>query len=203
MPNIHTYEYEWQVEIDPNKSFPKIICYKNIEFKDKNEKLLTAFRIQFTIIKNTMNDIVNQNLSSQTSMLKKIQSVFNSKEEVKNLSYFNVYTHFCIYFTDCIKDAGNAKVILHNIYDNKIEELYRYSYANETDPMIIFDTQNRFAARKIFKAFFNDIITKIEFNPTEKNTFERVYFNLSGDDSYLLSEKINNALLHFNLQLKI
>ena len=85
----------------------------------------------------------------------------------------------------------------------KLTARYEYEYSDETAPMIVFDTMDRYEANKVFSAFLNNIITKIEFIPTEDDSFNRIYFDIRDCNILSLNEKIHMATNKLGFNIKI
>ncbi len=200
MPKLYHREYDWDISIVNQEQNDTIYCRKAIEIITKEERINSAFTINFFISKNPADEMIRK-LLNKNSLFDKIKSIFFPPKEELLLSQLNIFTHFCVYFIDCSINVGKAKIKLYTNYNETIEAIYNYSYENETDPIIDFYTNNRFEANKIFAAFLNNIIEKVEFEPVEQNTFDRVYFDIKSEP-FSLEQEIQNIAKNIGFTIK-
>lgn len=200
MPKLFYREGEWNVSLTKELENDAIYCRKTVEIVTEEKQLNSAFTINFIISKNRVDEMM-RNLLYKKSILDRIKSKFSSSPEELLPSQLNIHTHFCIYFTDCNINKGKARIKLYTNYNEIIEAIYNYSYDNETTPIIDFYTNDRFEANKIFAAFLNNIIEKVEFEPIEQNTFDRMYFDIESIP-LLLKEKIQSLAKEIGFIIK-
>lgn len=190
MPKLFYREGEWDVSLTKEFGNDAIYCRKTVEIVTEEKQLNRAFTINFIISKNRVDEMM-RNLLYKKSILDRIKSKFSSSPEELLPSQLNILTHFCIYFTDCNINEGKVRIKLYTNYNEIIETTCSYKYGNETDPVIDFYPNNRFDANKVFKAFLENIIQKVEIVPIERNTFDRMYFDIESIP-LLLKERIQS-----------
>lgn len=200
MPKLYQKEYHWSYYITLDDFDNKVInCQKSIEISNAStNKIHQALVVNFSITRNPA-----ENLLVRKSFFDKItDKIKNSGIDLLMLSQLNIFTHFCVYFTNCHKNVGAAILRLHTNYNEIVEATYNYEYNDSSDPVIIFDTNNRFTANKIFGAFIEKTITKIEFLPTEDNTFDRIYFDIRDSQHFELLCNVQEYAKKIGFQIK-
>lgn len=121
-----------------------------------------------------------------------IESFMDKKKEYY-LAELSPHIYFRVFLEGCLNDYGTAVVRLYTSSGEIFEENLGYLYELlGTQSILTFRAEDRIIGVRLFKAFVHNRIKKIEILPTEDKTFNRIYFDVDGNDCYALDQMIND-----------
>ena len=121
-----------------------------------------------------------------------IESFIDKKKEYY-LAELSPHIYFRVFLEGCLNDYGTAVIRLYASSGEIFEENLGYLCEMlEIQSVLTFRAEDRMIGARLYKAFVHNRIKKIEILPTEDKTFNRIYFDVDGNDCYALVQMIND-----------
>lgn len=190
MQNIWQMEKKWNVEIVAPKPDFEISCEKEVIFFTEEKSINQVLLIKLAIFRNIVDEVFRKEIIKRQNLFDKIGEMFFPTMEELNPSQLNIITQFGVYFFRPKRNIGTAKMRFHTNYHKVLEVMFQYEYSNKNSELLCFYALNRFDANAVFFQMLREQVVKIEIEPVENDSFERLCFVLQNSDYFELSDKV-------------